>query len=125
MLKSCSTTRSERCDDAQALRGERRCALLEAVGVDQDTAAFTELFHDLAPRIKHVLEGRGVTPATAEDIMQEAMLVVWRRAHTFDRRRASVLTWVLTVARNKHLDLLRAGPPARRHLGAERTGGMD
>src|ERR1700693_2225741 len=43
----------------------------------------------------------------AEDIAQEALLRVWRHATVFDRRRASVATWVLTITRNLALDFLR------------------
>ena len=57
---------------------------------------------------------RGGTDAqTAQEVAQEALLIVWRKAATFDRRRASAATWIYTIARNKRIDLLRRGarPP--------------
>ena len=34
-------------------------------------------------------------------------MAVWRKAHTFDRRKASASTWIFTVARNKRIDMFR------------------
>lgn len=99
--------------DARVSVNERLCDLMEAVRFDRDPAAFTGLFHQLAPRIKRLQVGHGASPATAEDLAQEAMLAVWRRAETFDPRRASVSTWAITIARNKQIDLLRGA--SRRH----------
>ena len=43
----------------------------------------------------------------AEDLTQEVMLSIWRRAHQFDRSRAALSTWVYTIARNRRIDALR------------------
>jgi len=43
----------------------------------------------------------------AEDIVQEAFLAVWRTRSTFDARSGSVRTWLLSVVRNRAIDLLR------------------
>jgi RNA polymerase sigma-70 factor (ECF subfamily) len=43
----------------------------------------------------------------AEDLTQEVMLSVWRRAEQYDRRLAAPSTWVFTIARNKRIDVLR------------------
>ena len=43
----------------------------------------------------------------AEEIAQEAMLLVWRKAAQFDASRASVSTWIYTIARNLRIDRLR------------------
>lgn len=82
--------------------------LLEAVGKERDRAAFAELFRRLAPVVTRLLLGRGVCPTMAEELLQETMLLVWRHAATFDRSRASASTWVSAIARNRHLDIVRA-----------------
>jgi RNA polymerase sigma-70 factor (ECF subfamily) len=45
--------------------------------------------------------------AEAEDVLQEVYLTVWRKAAYFDRSRASAITWLATLARNRAIDRLR------------------
>jgi len=87
---------------------ERRlCVLVESVAKGRDREAFAELFGHFAPRLKAFAMRSGANPATAEELAQEAMVAVWRKATTFDRRRASASTWVFTIVRNKRIDLIR------------------
>lgn len=82
-------------------------ALLTAVGAARDRAAFEALFRHFAPRIKAYLLRLGAGRAIAEDMAQEAMLSVWRKAQLFDPAKASAATWVFTIARNLRIDALR------------------
>lgn len=81
--------------------------LLLRVAREQDRAAFTELFGYYGPRVKSYLARLGADAASAEDLMQDVMLVVWRRASTYDPQQAAVSTWIFTIARNKRIDALR------------------
>lgn len=47
----------------------------------------------------------------SEDVLQEVYLTVWRRADRFEPGRASVMTWISTIARNRAIDRLRARGP--------------
>jgi RNA polymerase sigma-70 factor, ECF subfamily len=49
--------------------------------------------------------------STAEDVLQQVLLEVWQRAPSYDRTRASLLTWVLTIARSRAVDELRRRVP--------------
>ena len=49
----------------------------------------------------------GSDSSSAEEIMQEVMLSVWRKASQYDRRQASVSTWIFRIARNRRIDTLR------------------
>jgi RNA polymerase sigma-70 factor (ECF subfamily) len=81
--------------------------LIEAVAANRDREAFTVLFDYFAPRIKAFLM-RSNTPATlAEELAQEAMLTVWRRAAQFDKARAGASSWIFTIARNLRIDVAR------------------
>jgi len=73
----------------------------------QDKAAFADLFGHFAPRIKGFLIKSGADATLAEECAQEVMATVWLKAHMFDPARASVATWIFTVARNRRIDLLR------------------
>ena len=47
----------------------------------------------------------------SEDVLQDGYVTIWRRADRFDAARASVMTWVCTIARNRAIDRLRARGP--------------
>ncbi|MEM8825128.1 MAG: sigma-70 family RNA polymerase sigma factor [Pseudomonadota bacterium] len=81
--------------------------LLISVGARQDRAAFGSLFSHYAPRVKAFLIRTGLTPSAAEDCMQDVMVTVWRKAHLYDPARATVATWLFTIARNRKIDLIR------------------
>ncbi|MEL0071996.1 MAG: sigma-70 family RNA polymerase sigma factor [Rhodobiaceae bacterium] len=69
--------------------------------------AFAELFEYFAPRLKGYLLRLGTSEGQAEEVAQEAMLSVWRKAHLFNRKLAAPSTWIFTIARNRRIDILR------------------
>ena len=78
-----------------------------AVRDTKDRAAFAELFGYFAPRVKSFLMKSGASPDLAEECTQEVMATLWNKAHMFDPTKASVSTWIFTIARNRKIDLLR------------------
>ncbi len=89
------------------LTADEAADLIEAVALHRDRTAFAALFRHFAPRVKSFVMRGGVDAETAQEIAQEAMVMVWRKAASFDRGRASTATWIFTIARNKRIDLLR------------------
>ncbi len=83
--------------------GER----LIAVGKTRDEAAFADVYAYYAGRVKSFLISKNMNEDTAEELMQEIMLSVWRRAETFDPSKAAASTWIFTIARNRRIDYLR------------------
>lgn len=81
--------------------------LVEAIATRADRAAFADLFGVFAPRVKAYLMRLNAPAGVAEELTQEVMLTVWRKAATFDRRQAAVSTWIFTIARNRRIDLIR------------------
>ncbi|PJF08625.1 RNA polymerase subunit sigma [Pseudorhodobacter sp. MZDSW-24AT] len=82
-------------------------ALVFRVRDHQDRAAFAALFRHFAPRVKAFLMKSGATEALAEECAQDVMATLWQKARLFDAERASVATWVFTIARNRRIDALR------------------
>ena len=72
-----------------------------------DRAAFATLFRHYAPRVKGFLMKSGASAALAEECAQDVMAALWQKAHLYDPARASVATWVFTIARNRRIDALR------------------
>jgi RNA polymerase sigma-70 factor (ECF subfamily) len=89
------------------LSADEAADLIEAIAAGRDRAAFAMLFRHFAPRVKAFIMRGGADAEAAQEVAQEALIMVWRRAASFDRRRASAATWIYTIARNKRTDLLR------------------
>lgn len=88
-------------------------ALVQAVATRGDRQAFALLFKHFAPRVKSYLMRCGASEDQAEEVAQETMVSLWRKAALFDARQARVSTWVFTIARNLRVDALRRqGPTA-------------
>lgn len=78
-----------------------------AVRDQRDKAAFAALFDHFAPRLKGFVMRSGMPAGRAEEIVQEVMLTVWRKAALFDPQRAQVSAWVYQIARNRLIDVIR------------------
>jgi RNA polymerase sigma-70 factor, ECF subfamily len=93
--------------------------MMRAVAERQDRSAFAALFARYAPRIKMMLMRMGTPAEVAEDIAQEALLVVWRKAAYYEPSRTSVSAWIYTIARNLRIDRLRRDQRMRLHTHYE------
>lgn len=82
-------------------------ALVARIAAHKDRAAFSALFLHFAPRIKGFLINSGADGTMAEECAQDVMTTLWRKADQFDPTRASVATWIFTIARNRRIDMLR------------------
>lgn len=93
--------------EASTLDRDAQAALVEAIAASADRTAFAALFRHFAPKVKGYLIKLGADRGLAEELTQEVMLTVWRKAATFDKRQASVATWLFTIARNRRIDAIR------------------
>lgn len=82
-------------------------SLVSAIAKRQDRAAFAALFEFFAPRIKAFMQRSGASEAKAEELAQETMLAVWRKAALFDPASAGAAAWIFTIARNLRIDAHR------------------
>jgi RNA polymerase sigma factor (sigma-70 family) len=84
--------------------------LVLAVAQKRCHVAFARLFARLAQRLQLYLRNLGAEAALAEDLAQDVMATVWRRAGQFEASRAHARTWIFAIARNKFIDTLRRRP---------------
>jgi RNA polymerase sigma-70 factor (ECF subfamily) len=81
--------------------------MIAAIAARADRGAFAGLFGHFAPRVKSYMLRLGAEPLLAEELAQETLLAVWRRAASFDPAKASPSTWIFTIARNLRIDVAR------------------
>ncbi len=72
-----------------------------------DRAAYGVVFSHFAPRVKAFLMKSGSDAALAEELAQDVMVTVWHKSAQFDPTRASLSTWIFTIARNRRIDYFR------------------
>mgnify|MGYP000518502299 CR=1 FL=1 len=97
----------EKRTDAAATLRKRMGDNLVAIGASRDEAAFADIYSYYAGRVKSFLIGKGMVEEIAEELTQEIMLTVWRRAESYDPGKAAASTWLFTIARNRRIDYLR------------------
>ena len=81
--------------------------LIGRVASEGDREAFKRLFEHFAPRIKGLMLKAGCSPDDAEEIAQNTMIAVWRKAKQFDPATAGAPAWIFTIARNLRIDSFR------------------
>ena len=88
--------------------------LLVRVAEERDRAAFTVLFKHFGPRLKAFLLRTEHDEDRVESVVQDVMVSVWRKAHTFDPSKSNASTWMFTMARNRLIDTVRQEGRRRR-----------
>ena len=80
------------------------------VARDRDRAAYAKIFDHFAPKVKNfalMLRSSFTSQEMADELVQEVMLKVWLKAESFNPGKASVNTWIFTIARNSRIDYIR------------------
>src|ERR1700756_3674016 len=72
--------------------------------------AFDALYRSTANRLFGICLRVLAERSEAEDALQEVFTTVWRKAAQFDATKASAVTWLAMIARNKAIDRLRSQP---------------
>ena len=95
---------------------------LRKVAQSGDRMEFRKIFDHFAPLIKAFLM-KGMSAyadrSMAEEMTQEVMLKVWNKAASFNSGKASVNTWIFTIARNTRIDFIRRNDRAERNIDIE------
>ena len=93
--------------------------MIHAVAASRDQEAFSRLFAHFAPRIMTFMRRAGAVEQEAEELAQEAMILVWRKAELFDPRTAGASAWIFTIARNVRIDRFRRARRNIAHVGID------
>lgn len=72
-----------------------------------DRDAFAELYKRTSSRLFGVCSRMLSDRREAEEVLQEAYVSIWQRGASFDPSRASAMTWLISLVRNKAIDRLR------------------
>ena len=81
--------------------------LLSRIAKDRDDGAFRELFEAFGPKLRGFMMRQGVDQGTADELAQETLMTVWRKAALYSPDKGAVATWIFTIARNLRIDRLR------------------
>jgi RNA polymerase sigma-70 factor (ECF subfamily) len=97
--------------DADALRNQLTAALARVAAGDR--AGLRLIYQDTSAKLFGVCLRILHDRREAEDVLQDVYLTVWRRADTFDASKASPITWLVAITRNRCIDRLRSSGAAR------------
>lgn len=100
------------CDESESVSQinpnySQQTVWMLAVRDNRDRIAFGALFDHFAPRLKGFIIRSGASSHQAEEIVQDVMLTIWRKAAQFDPHRAPISAWIYQIARNRQIDIVR------------------
>lgn len=81
--------------------------LITRVALERDKQAFTALFGFFAPKIIAISKSKFPNPDQANEVLQETMSNVWKKAHYYNADKGAPTTWIYTIMRNVTFDMLR------------------
>jgi RNA polymerase sigma factor (sigma-70 family) len=97
--------------EQKGARQQLVAAIARIAGGDRQALQF--LYRETSAKLfavcHRILNDRG----EAEDVLQEVYIAIWRHAGAFDPDRASPITWLVAIARNRSIDRLRTGSLAK------------
>jgi RNA polymerase sigma factor, sigma-70 family len=91
----------------EPLESSEAARLVATIAHSGDRQAFARLFAFYAPRLKTFLSRQGFGASDCDDLIQDTMLAVWRKAGQFDPEAGAVSTWIFTICRNLGIDRRR------------------
>lgn len=81
--------------------------LLTRIATDRSHDAFRRLFAEYGPKVRNFMLQQGADPSLAEELAQETLITVWRKAGLYSAEKGGATTWIYTIARNLRVDHIR------------------
>jgi RNA polymerase sigma-70 factor (ECF subfamily) len=101
----------------RSVAGRELVPILQSVA-NGDRAALSQLYRRTSSKLYGICSRLLDNQAEAEDVLQEVYMTVWGKASSFDEQKASPVTWLAVIARNKAIDRLRLRRPGTETLDA-------
>jgi RNA polymerase sigma-70 factor, ECF subfamily len=96
---------------SRAARRGPMSELLTLIATDRSAEAFQKLFKEYSPRIRNYMLKQGADADLADELTQETLVTVWRKAGLYSSDKGSPSTWMFTIARNLRIDRIRRQKP--------------
>lgn len=82
--------------------------LLSRIATDRSDEAFRRLFDEFGPLVHRYMRQQGADADLADELTQETLVTVWRKAALYSEEKGSPSTWMFTIARNLRISRLRS-----------------
>lgn len=91
----------------RAIRRGSMLELLSLIAKDRSEDAFRRLYDEIGPRLRSFMLRQGADDDLADELTQETLATVWRKAGMYSSEKGSPVTWIFTIARNLRIDRIR------------------
>lgn len=81
--------------------------ILSRIATDRSEAAFRSLFDEIGPKVRGFILRQGADAALADELAQETLLMVWRKAGLYSAEKGTPIAWIFAIARNLRTDHIR------------------
>jgi RNA polymerase sigma-70 factor, ECF subfamily len=81
--------------------------ILSRIATDRSEAAFRTLFDEIGPKVRGFMLRQGADASLADELAQETLLTVWRKAALYSADKGTPIAWIFTIARNLRTDHIR------------------
>ena len=117
-----NTGRWPKADDRSRHEARERLSEMLVRAGRRDEAALEEVYNQTSGKLYALLLEMLAEPAVAGEVLRDCYLTVWHGLSVYAPGRASPVSWLITMARNKAIDRLRGDAAARRSMPLEEPG---
>ncbi len=90
-------------------KGEEENLELVQKIIDRDTSAFSLLYQKYSGALLQIIRQTIPSKESAEEVLQDVFVKIWQKMDQYDTTRGRLFTWMVQIARNTAIDLVRSG----------------